>query len=132
MTRTDSKNHDERAVYLKLLELLHPEGLTCPRCGSRHFSQVTSDYATSVPAHWCSNCTRCFDAWTGTLFQGACCPASEVYRELLLILDRVANRGYRKSGSIREEASSDPRNGLIPDLFFRANPPGAEPGLEAK
>ena len=86
MTRTDSSNHDERTFYRKLLKLLHPDGLACPRCGSRHFNQVSSDYATSVPSYWCSDCTRCFDAWTGTLLQGACCPASEVYRELLCVL----------------------------------------------
>ncbi len=83
MTRTEFNHHDEKVFYRKLLALLHPEGLACPRCGSRQFKQVTSDYATSVPAYWCSNCRRCFDAWTGTLLQGACCPASEVLSRTL-------------------------------------------------
>ena len=26
---------DEDACYRKLVELLHPEGLSCPRCGQR-------------------------------------------------------------------------------------------------
>src|SRR4051812_39055271 len=132
MTRTDSSNHDERIFYCKLLKLLHPDGLACPRCGSRHFNQVSSDYATSVPAYWCSDCTQCFDAWTGTLLQGACSPASEVYRELLCVLRRVAGRGSRKSGSNRDDAALGSLNGLIPDDFIRANPSGAEPGMEAK
>jgi hypothetical protein len=132
MTRTDSSNQDEETFYRKLLELLHPDGLVCPRCGSRHFNQVSSDFATSVPAYWCSDCTRCFDAWTGTLLQGACCPASEVYRELLCVLARVARRGLRNSGSNREDATSGPFTELIPDDFLRANSPGAEPGIEAK
>jgi hypothetical protein len=75
---------------------------------------------------------RCFDAWTGTLLQGACCPASEVYRELLRVLDRVARRGFCKSGSVREEAGAGPLDALLPDILGRAKPPGAEPGLEAK
>jgi hypothetical protein len=27
---------DEDACYTKLVELLHPDGLACPRCGERH------------------------------------------------------------------------------------------------
>jgi DNA-directed RNA polymerase subunit RPC12/RpoP len=132
MTRTAFNIRDERACYRKLLELLHPEGLACPRCGSRHFHQVTSDYATSVPAYRCSDCKRFFDAWTGTLLQGACCPPSEVYRELLLVLDRVARRGVLKSGPTRENAGPGPLDGLLPEFFLRAKPPGAEPGVEVK
>ena len=132
MTRAEFNHHDEQVCYHKLLALLHPEGLACPRCGSRQFDQVTSEYATSVPAYWCGHCMRCFDAWTGTLLQGACCPASEVYRELLHVLDRVARRGFCKSGSVREEAGPGPLDALIPEILGRAKPPGAEPGLEAK
>src|SRR3954447_22172342 len=120
MTRTEFDLHDEKVFYRKLLALLHPEGLTCPRCGSRQFKQMKNDYATSVPTYRCSNCTRCFDAWTGTLLQGACCPASEVYRELLLVLGRVARRGVCKSGSIREDAGTGSLIAVIPDILSRA------------
>jgi hypothetical protein len=132
MTRTEFNHHDEKVFYRKLLALLHPEGLACAHCGSQRFKQVTRNYATSVPAYWCSNCRRCFDAWTGTLLQGACCPASKVYHELLLVLDRVARRGFCESGSVRESTGPGPLDRLVPDILFRANPPGAEPGLEAK
>jgi hypothetical protein len=132
MTRTEFDHHDESFFYRKLVALLHPEGLACPRCGSRQFNQVTSDYVTSVPAYWCRDCTRCFDAWTGTLLQGASCPASEVYRELVSVLDRVARRELRKPAAIRNDAHPDQPNGVTPDIVFRANTPGAEPGLEVK
>jgi hypothetical protein len=132
MTRTEFDQLDEKAFYRKLLKLLHPEGLVCPRCGSRRFNQITSDFARSIPACWCGDCGRCFDAWTGTLLQGACCPASEVYRELLRVLDRVARRGFCKSGLVRRDTGPGPRDGMIPEIFTRANSPGSESGVEAK
>jgi len=61
---------DEDACYQSLLDLLHPAGLRCPRCQAaegfythRYFREPVLDYR-------CPRCSRVFNAWTGTPFQG--------------------------------------------------------------
>jgi transposase-like protein len=57
---------DEGACYAKLLELLHPNGLTCPRCRARDGLGVHRRRRSPVLDYQCAACGRVFNAWTGT------------------------------------------------------------------
>jgi transposase-like protein len=60
---------DQDACYAKLVDLLHPEGLACPRCGSRD-AKVHRRHRAPVLDYRCTGCGRVFNAWTGTPLQG--------------------------------------------------------------
>ena len=77
---------DEEACYLELVELLHSEGLACPRCGQREGLGVHSRHREPVLDYQCGACGRVFNAWTGTLLQGTHRRPSQV----LLILHGIA------------------------------------------
>lgn len=77
---------DEDTCYTRLLDLLHPDGLACPRCGERRRLGVHRGHRAPVRDYQCGACGRVFNAWTGTIFQGN-------HRRpgaLLLILDGIA------------------------------------------
>ena len=57
---------DEDACYAKLLAWLHPDGLACPRCGSRDDLHVHRRHRAPVLDYRCSSCRRVFNAYTGT------------------------------------------------------------------
>jgi transposase-like protein len=61
---------DEDACYHFLLDLLHPEGLHCPRCQAHEGFIVHRYYREPVLDYRCPACGRVFNAWTGTVFQG--------------------------------------------------------------
>jgi transposase-like protein len=61
---------DQDACYRKLLALLHPDGLACPRCGARDGLKVHRRHRDPVLDYRCTGCRRVFNAWTGTLMQG--------------------------------------------------------------
>lgn len=61
---------DEGACYRKLVELLHPDGLACPRCGRPDRLGVHSRRRDPVLEHRCGHCGRVFNAWTGTILRG--------------------------------------------------------------
>jgi hypothetical protein len=63
---------DETARYQRLLDLLHPDGLTCPRCrGGRDRYTVHRRRAGSpVVDYRCRDCRRVFNLFTGTPWQG--------------------------------------------------------------
>ena len=61
---------DEDACYAKLVELLHPDGLACPRCGERRRLGVHRRHRDPVLDYQCGDCGRVFNAWTGTALQG--------------------------------------------------------------
>jgi transposase-like protein len=61
---------DEDACYAKLLTWLHPDGLTCPRCGARDRLHVHRRHRAPVLDSRCARCRRVFNAVTGTLLQG--------------------------------------------------------------
>jgi hypothetical protein len=82
----------EAVCYRKLVGLLHPGGLACPHCGSAQVDEGMVEGQVCVPQHCCLRCRRSFNAWTGTLLQGACCPPSELLLELLKALEMVARR----------------------------------------
>lgn len=61
---------DEDACYARLLDLLHPDGLACPRCGERQRLGVHRGHRAPVLDYQCAACGRVFNAWTGTILQG--------------------------------------------------------------
>jgi transposase-like protein len=76
---------DEEACYRRLVELLHPDGLACPRCGRSQHLGVHSRHREPVLEYRCGDCGRVFTAWTGTTLQGT----HRRPREILLILHGV-------------------------------------------
>ena len=77
---------DAEACYRKLVELLHPEGLACPRCGQQAPLGLHDRHREPVLDYRCGDCGRVFHAWTGTVLQGT----HRRPREILLILHGVA------------------------------------------
>ena len=77
---------DEAACYAKLVGLLHPDGLLCPRCGERDRHAVHRRHRDPVLDYRCGACGRVFNAWTGTVFQGM----QRRPGQLLLILRGIA------------------------------------------
>lgn len=62
---------DQGACYGRLLELLHPEGLACPRCAARDGLNVHRRRPGSpVIDYRCKGCRRVFNLYTGTPWQG--------------------------------------------------------------
>lgn len=61
---------DEDACYTKLLAWLHPDGLACPRCGSRDDLHVHRRHRAPVLDDRCSSCRRVFNAYAGTALCG--------------------------------------------------------------
>ena len=77
---------DEGACYTKLVELLHPDGLACPRCGGRQRLGIHRCHRAPVIDFQCGGCGRVFNAFTGTSLQGTHRRPSQ----LLMILRGVA------------------------------------------
>ena len=77
---------DEDACYRKLVELFHPDGLACPRCGQQQRLSVHHRHREPVLDYQCGDCGRVFNAWTGTILQGTHRRPSQ----LVLILYGVA------------------------------------------
>ena len=77
---------DEDACYAKLVELLHSDGLSCPRCGERDGLGIHHRHREPVVDYQCASCGRVFNAWTGTLLQGT----HRRPAQLLMILRGIA------------------------------------------
>ena len=77
---------DEGACDTKLVELLHPDGLACPRCGERQRLGIHRRHRDPVLDHQCGACLRVFNAWTGTALAGTHRRPSQV----LMILHGIA------------------------------------------
>jgi transposase-like protein len=77
---------DEDACYQKLLAVLHPGGLACPRCGATDRLGVHRRHRAPVLDYQCGRCRRVFNAWTGTALQGVQRRPSQV----VLILRGIA------------------------------------------
>jgi transposase-like protein len=88
---------DEQACYEKLVKLLHPKGLRCPRCGRDDRMRVHRRHRDPVFDYRCGRCGRVFNAWTGTQFQKSHRRPSEI----LLIL-RGISQGQTTAGLARE------------------------------
>lgn len=61
---------DEDACHAKLVAVLHPGGLACPRCGAADRLGVHRRHCAPVLDYQCGHCRRVFNAWTGTILQG--------------------------------------------------------------
>jgi transposase-like protein len=61
---------DEHACYARLVALLHPDGLACPRCGSRDRLGIHRRHRDPVIDYQCGHCRRVFNAFTATPLQG--------------------------------------------------------------
>ena len=77
---------DEAACYVKLVELLHPDGLSCPRCQARTGLNIHRRDREPVLDYRCRSCGRVFNAWTGTVLEGTPKRPAQV----LLILRGIA------------------------------------------
>jgi transposase-like protein len=77
---------DEDACYAKLVDLLHPDGLACPRCGERQRLGIHRCHRTPVLDYQCATCGRVFNAWTETVLQGV----QRSPAHLLMILHGIA------------------------------------------
>jgi len=77
---------DERACYERLVALLHPGGLACPRCGAADRLGVHRRHRDPVIDYQCGACGRVFNAFTGTPLARTRRPPSQ----LLLIFRGVA------------------------------------------
>ena len=76
---------DQDACYERLLTAIHPDGLTCPRCGSTRHG-VHRRHRQPVLDYRCRDCRAVFNAYTGTVLQGT----SRRPSALVLILRGVA------------------------------------------
>jgi transposase-like protein len=77
---------DQDACYAKLVAVLHPDGLACPRCRSGDQLKVHRRYRAPVVDYRCEACGRVFNAFTGTEFHKTHRRPSEI----LLILRGIA------------------------------------------
>ncbi len=73
------KFRNESSCFETLFELIHPEGMHCPRCGARDGIRRKANH----PRPWrisyrCRHCGRTFNSWTGTPLQGTHRPPSEI------------------------------------------------------
>jgi transposase-like protein len=71
----------------KLLDLLHPDGLACPRCGARDGLNIHRRRPDPpVVDHRCKGCRRVFNMFTNTAWQGTHLSPAQI----LLILRGIA------------------------------------------
>ncbi len=77
---------DEHACYRRLVALLHPDGLACPRCGAADRMGIQRRHCGSVIDYQCGRCRHVFNAFTGTPLQDIRRPPAQ----LLLILRGIA------------------------------------------
>src|SRR5262249_46171488 len=63
---------DEATCYQELLDLLHPDGLSCPRCRGGPERYTIHRYRDGSPVvdYRCRDCRRVFNLFTGTPWQG--------------------------------------------------------------
>lgn len=95
---------DEQACYDKLLQLLHPEGLACPKCHARQGLGVHRRYREPILDYQCSKCRCVFNLFTGTAFQSLRRSAAT----LCLILRGIA-QGTPTAQLARELGCSRPK-----------------------
>jgi transposase-like protein len=95
---------DPGASYRRILDLLHPDGLACPRCAAREGLNVHRRRADSpVVDYRCKACRRVFNLFTGTAWQGTRLPPATI----LLILRGIA-QGTSTAQLARELGLSRP------------------------
>jgi len=78
---------DQEGCRQKLFDLLHPDGLACPRCGARDGLTIHRRRPDSpVVDHRCKGCRRVFNMYTNTPWQGT----HHGPAQILLILRGIA------------------------------------------
>ena len=77
---------DEDACYAKLLKVLHPQGLACPRCHRADRITPHRRHRAPVLDYRCDSCRRVFNAFTGSALQGT----KRRPGQLILILRGIA------------------------------------------
>jgi transposase-like protein len=73
---------DEDACSSKLVELLPPDGLSCPRCGERQRLGIPRCHRAPRVDFQCGGCGRVFNAFPGTSLQGTHRRPSQLLRIL--------------------------------------------------
>lgn len=76
---------DEHACYLRLLRILHPNGLHCPSCQALDGLHIHRRHRDPVLDYRCKHCGRVFNAFTDTVLKGT----SRSPAQILLILRGV-------------------------------------------
>lgn len=94
---------DESACFKFLVDLLHPGGLACPRCGDSEGMTVHRRDRAPLLNYRCKGCRRIFNAYTGTTLQGT----QRGPVELVLILRGIA-QGVSTSQLARELGCNRP------------------------
>lgn len=61
---------DEQACYQRLLDCLHPDGLSCPACGARRRLGIHRRHREPIIDYQCGRCGRVFNAFTGSALEG--------------------------------------------------------------
>jgi transposase-like protein len=84
-----SASRREVACYAKLVALLHPNGLVCPRCSASDRLGIHRRHRGSVVDYQCGRCRRVFNAWTGTVFQGMHRTPAQILQILRGIADGI-------------------------------------------
>ncbi len=77
---------DKQRCYDKLLEILHPEGLSCPQCHAQEKLGVHDRHRDPVLDFQCGHCGRVFNLFTATALAGT----RRSVVDILLILRGVA------------------------------------------
>src|SRR5262249_5730121 len=92
---------DEAACSQRRSALLHPDGLTCPRCGGGRDRYTVHRRRDGSPVvdYRCRDCRRVFNLYTGTPWQGT----HRTPARILLIL-----RGFTK-GTPTAELAREPK-----------------------
>ena len=88
---------DQEGCHRRLLDLLHPDGLTCPGCegGRDRYNVHRRRDGSPVVDYRCKDCRRVFNLFTGTPWQGT----HRTPAAILLIL-----RGFAKGTPTAELA----------------------------
>jgi hypothetical protein len=79
---------DETACYHALVQLLHPQGLCCPGCGSLTGWRIHRSQRAPVVDSLCLHCHHVFNAWTGTVLRRTRLPPTVLWRLVLAIENR--------------------------------------------
>ena len=87
---------DQGACYRRLLDLLHPGGLTCPRCGGGRDRYTVHRRRDGSPVvdYRCKACRRVFNAFTGTACQGTHRTPAPIQRVGETVSGRAGETGH--------------------------------------
>ena len=88
---------DEKACYDKLVQLLHPHGLACPRCQAQDGLGVHRRQRDPLLDFQCGHCGRVFNAYTGTILH-----SSQKRPAVVLLLLRGIAQGVSTAQLARE------------------------------